>query len=225
MENLEKTAGLKDFITNGCNQDANKKTKLLELYSSYKDFTKATEADSYSKNTFKEHINHLFKIKKDPCTKNLIVSGIGPKIEQQKEFKINQKEISEAAIVEANSEVILEEESKKNVEIEQEGIEMNNQENSVVETTTNEEKNIKTINIPNRIDELKKKRQLIDKKISILNKIEVLKNILDELSKDYIKKVDNINSIKEADELTKFLNCDIKGWNVRMETILKSKEK
>lgn len=224
MENLEKMAGLKDFITNGCNQDENKKTKLLELYSSYKDFTKATEADSYSKNTFKEHINHLFKIKKDPCTKNLIVSGIGPKIEQQKEFKINQKEISKAAIVESNSEVIIEE--AKNVEMDQEeGIEMNNQDNSVAEATIKEEKNNKTINIPNRIDELKKKRQLIDKKISILNKIEVLKNILDELSKDYIKKVDNINSIKEADELTKFLNGDIKGWNVRMETIFKSKEK
>lgn len=223
MENLEKMAGLKDFITNGCNQDANKKTKLLELYSSYKDFTKATEADSYSKNTFKEHINHLFKIKKDPDTKNLIVSGIGPKIEQQKEFKINQKEISKAAIVEANSEVIIEE--AKNVEMEQEGIEMNNQENSVVETTINEEKNNKSINIPNRIDELKKKRQLIDKKISILNKIEVLKNILDELTKDYIEKLDNINTIKEADELTKYLNADIRQWNVQMETILKSKEK
>ena len=223
MENLEKMAGLKDFITNGCNQDANKKTKLLELYSSYKDFTKATEADSYSKNTFKEHINHLFKIKKDPDTKNLIVSGIGPKIEQQKEFKINQKEISKAAIVEANSEVIIEE--AKNVEMEQEGIEMNNQTNIVEETTTNEEKTSKSINIPNRIDELKKKRQLIDKKISILNKIEVLKNILDKLSKDYIKKVDNIDSIKEADELTKCLNADIRQWNVQMETILKSKEK
>jgi hypothetical protein len=223
MENLEKMAGLKDFLTNGCNQDVNKKTKLLELYSSYKDFTKATEADSYSKNTFKEHINHLYKIKKDPNTKNLIVSGIGPKTEQQKDFKLNQQDIAKAAIAEANSEVILEEEAK-NVEMEQEGIDMNNQENSVVETTINEEKNIKSINIPNRIDDLKKKRQLIDKKISIFNKIEVLKNILDKLSKDYIKKVDNINSIKEADELTKCLNDDIKGWNVRMETILKSKE-
>jgi WD40 repeat protein len=222
MENPEKMAGLKDFLTNGCNQDASKKTRLAELYNSYEDFTRVTETTSYSRSTFKEHINHLFKIKKDPDTKNLIVSGIKPKNEQQKEFKINQKEVTAAAIEEANTEMIMEEEEQK---VEPENIKeesFNKEEEKAVEveikeierTIIDEVKDLHPItDLDVSLKDLKSQRQLIDKKISMLYKINDLKDTINKLVSLSTSTVNSIKNVGEADDMTNKLNNAIKIIN------------
>ena len=203
MENAEKVLGLQDFITNACNQDTTKKTKLTVLYNSYKNFTKEISMEPYSKKTFKEHINHLFKIKKDPESNNLLVTGIRPKEEQQTSFKLTPHEIEEAALEEARADMAVEkakEVDKKHESTTPEEIIANVIEESVSETEE-------------YINSLKKQRQFIDKKISIMYKLDNLKKTADTIFSTAIKNIENLKDSKDADEMTNKLAEAIKIMN------------
>lgn len=224
MENLEKMAGLQDFITNACNQDASTKVRLVDLYKSYNLFTKEISMEPYSKSTFREHINHLFKIKKDPETKNMIVSGIKPKDEQQKEFKLNPDEVAKASIEEAKSDMIVEEAETKVSPDEEWAEEMKKQiegikrEDLIADVKQAEMPKFKTdaeikeelatpflissSNTKAYIDNLKEQRKLIDKKISVMYKLDALKEITDKLFSGTMTNMANINDSKDIDSLS-----------------------
>ena len=195
MENVEKVLGLQDFITNACNKDTTKKTKLSVLYNSYRDFTKEISMEPYSKKTFKAHIDHLFKIKKDPESNNLLVSGIKLKEEQQQSFKITPYEAGKASLEEAKADMfesnLKKTEENKNVEI--------------IAEVTPISSDTKVY-----IDKLKKERQFIDKKISIMQKLDNLKNVSDTLFSTTISNIDKLKDSKEADEISSKINDAIK---------------
>ena len=215
-------AGLQDFITNACNQDASTKVRLVDLYKSYNLFTKEISMEPYSKSTFREHINHLFKIKKDPETKNMIVSGIKPKDEQQKEFKLNPDEV--ASIEEAKSDMIVEEAETKVSPDEEWAEEMKKQiegikrEDLIADVKQAEMPKFKTdaeikeelatpflissSNTKAYIDNLKEQRKLIDKKISVMYKLDALKEITDKLFSGTMTNMANINDSKDIDSLS-----------------------
>ena len=224
MENPEKMAGLQDFITNACNQDAGTKVRLADLYKSYNLFTKEISMQPYSRTTFREHINHLFKIKKDPETNTMIVSGIKPKDEQQKEFKLNPDEVAKASIEEAKSDMIVEEaetkvspdeewaeKMKKQIEgIKKEDLITEIQQPVMPKFKTNDEIKeelatpflISSSNTKAYIDNLKEQRKLIDKKISVMYKLDALKEITDKLFSGTMTNMANINDSKDIDSLS-----------------------
>ena len=224
MENPEKMAGLQDFITNACNQDAGTKVRLVDLYKSYNLFTKEISMQPYSRTTFREHINHLFKIKKDPETNTMIVSGIKPKDEQQKEFKLNPDEVAKASIEEAKSDMIVEEaetkvspdeewaeKMKKQIEgIKKEDLITEIQQPVMPKFKTNDEIKeelatpflISSSNTKAYIDNLKEQRKLIDKKISVMYKLDALKEITDKLFSGTMTNMANINNSKDIDSLS-----------------------
>jgi len=224
MENPEKMAGLQDFITNACNQDAGTKVRLADLYKSYNLFTKEISMQPYSRTTFREHINHLFKIKKDPETNTMIVSGIKPKDEQQKEFKLNPDEVAKASIEEAKSDMIVEEaetkvspdeewaeKMKKQIEgIKKEDLITEIQQPVMPKFKTNDEIKeelatpflISSSNTKAYIDNLKEQRKLIDKKISVMYKLDALKEITDKLFSGTMTNMANINNSKDIDSLS-----------------------
>ena len=224
MENPEKMAGLQDFITNACNQDASTKVRLTDLYKSYNLFTKEISMQPYSRTTFREHINHLFKIKKDPETNTMIVSGIRPKDEQQKEFKLNPDEVAKASIEEAKADMVVEEakskvfpdeewaeKMKKQIEgIKKEDLIVEIQQPEMPKFKTNDEIKkelatpflISSSNTKAYIDNLKEQRKLIDKKISVMYKLDALKEITDKLFSGTMTNMANINNSKDIDSLS-----------------------
>ena len=210
MENPEKMAGLQDFITNACNQDASTKVRLSDLYKSYNSFTKEISMQPYSRTTFREHINHLFKIKKDPETNTMIVSGIKPKDEQQKEFKLNPDEVAKASIEEAKADMIIEEAKSKDIEPQIKEIKPED----VVVMPINEYSDIaigiKSSNTKDYINTLKEQRKLIDKKISVMYKLDALKEITDKLFSGTMINMANINNSKDIDSLSSKISDAIK---------------
>ena len=180
--------------------------------------------EPYSKSTFREHINHLFKIKKDPETKNMIVSGIKPKDEQQKDFKLNPDEVAKASIEEAKSDMIVEEAKTKISPDEEWAEEMKKQiegikrEDLIADVKQAEMPKFKTdaeikeelatpflissSNTKAYIDNLKEQRKLIDKKISVMYKLDALKEITDKLFSGTMTNMSNINDSKDIDSLS-----------------------
>jgi hypothetical protein len=224
MENPEKMAGLQDFITNACNQDAGTKVRLVDLYKSYNLFTKEISMQPYSRTTFREHINHLFKIKKDPETNTMIVSGIKPKDEQQKEFKLDPDEVAKASIEEAKADMVVEqadiklspdEEWAEKMKTHLEGIK---KEDLIVtvhpETVSVEYKpkqeEIKTSNTKDYINSLKEQRKLIDKKISVMYKLDALKEITDKLFSGTMTNMAMMNDSKSIDAVSSKISEAIK---------------
>ena len=232
MENPEKMAGLQDFITNACNQDASTKVRLTDLYKSYNLFTKEISMQPYSRTTFREHINHLFKIKKDPETNTMIVSGIKPKDEQQKEFKLNPDEVAKASIEEAKSDMIVEEaeikispdeewaeKMKKQIEgIKKEDLIADIQQPVMPKFKTDAEIKkelatpflISSSNTKAYIDNLKEQRKLIDKKISVMYKLDALKEITDKLFSGTMTNMAMINDSKSIDAVSSKISEAIK---------------
>ena len=210
MENPEKMAGLQDFITNACNQDASTKVRLSDLYKSYNSFTKEISMQPYSRTTFREHINHLFKIKKDPVTNAVIVSGIKPKDEQQKEFKLNPDDVAKASIEEAKADMVVEEAKSKDIEPQIKEIKPED----VVVMPINEYGDIaigiKSSNTKDYITTLKEQRKLIDKKISVMYKLDALKEITDKLFSGTMTNMANINNSKDIDSLSSKISDAIK---------------
>jgi hypothetical protein len=210
MENPEKMAGLQDFITNACNQDASTKVRLTDLYKSYNLFTKEISMQPYSRTTFREHINHLFKIKKDPETNTMIVSGIRPKDEQQKEFKLNPDEVAKASIEEAKADMVVEEAKSKVIEPQIKEIKPED----VVVMPINEYGDIaigiKSSNTKNYINTLKEQRKLIDKKISVMYKLDALKEITDKLFSGTMTNMAMMNDSKSIDAVSSKISEAIK---------------
>jgi hypothetical protein len=210
MENPEKMAGLQDFITNACNQDAGTKVRLVDLYKSYNLFTKEISMQPYSRTTFREHINHLFKIKKDPETNTMIVSGIKHKDEQQKEFKLDPDEVAKASIEEAKADMVVEEAKSKVIEPQIKEIKPED----VVVMPINEYGDIalgiKSSNTKDYITTLKEQRKLIDKKISVMYKLDALKEITDKLFSGTMINMANINNSKDIDSLSSKISDAIK---------------
>jgi hypothetical protein len=210
MENPEKMAGLQDFITNACNQDAGTKVRLVDLYKSYNLFTKEISMQPYSRTTFREHINHLFKIKKDPKTNTMIVSGIKPKDEQQKEFKLDPDEVAKASIEEAKADMVVEEAKSKDIEPQIKEIKPED----VMVMPINEYGDIaigiKSSNTKDYINTLKEQRKLIDKKISVMYKLDALKEITDKLFSGTMINMANINNSKDIDSLSSKISDAIK---------------
>jgi len=203
-------AGLQDFITNACNQDASTKVRLSDLYKSYNSFTKEISMQPYSRTTFREHINHLFKIKKDPVTNAVIVSGIKPKDEQQKEFKLNPDDVAKASIEEAKADMVVEEAKSKDIEPQIKEIKPED----VVVMPINEYGDIaigiKSSNTKDYITTLKEQRKLIDKKISVMYKLDALKEITDKLFSGTMTNMANINNSKDIDSLSSKISDAIK---------------
>lgn len=224
MENPEKMAGLQDFITNACNQDAGTKVRLADLYKSYNLFTKEISMQPYSRTTFREHINHLFKIKKDPETNTMIVSGIKPKDEQQIKFKLNPDEVAKASIEEAKADMVVEEAETKVSPDEEWAEKMKNQiegikkEDLIVtvdpETVKVEYKpkqeEITSSNTKDYIDSLKEQRKLIDKKISVMYKLDALKEITDKLFSGTMTNMAMLNDSKSIDSISAKISDAIK---------------
>lgn len=210
MENPEKMAGLQDFITNACNQDASTKVRLTDLYKSYNLFTKEISMQPYSRTTFREHINHLFKIKKDPETNTMIVSGIRPKDEQQKEFKLNPDEVAKASIEEAKADMVVEEAKSKVIEPQIKEIKPED----VVVMPINEYGDIaigiKSSNTKDYINSLKEQRKLIDKKISVMYKLDALKEITDKLFSGTMTNMAMMNDSKSIDAVSSKISEAIK---------------
>jgi hypothetical protein len=210
MENPEKMAGLQDFITNACNQDAGTKVRLADLYKSYNLFTKEISMQPYSRTTFREHINHLFKIKKDPETNTMIVSGIKPKDEQQKEFKLNPDEVAKASIEEAKADMVVEEAKSKVIEPQIKEIKPED----VMVMPINEYGDIaigiKSSNTKDYITTLKEQRKLIDKKISVMYKLDALKEITDKLFSGTMTNMAMMNDSKSIDAVSSKISEAIK---------------
>jgi len=210
MENPEKMAGLQDFITNACNQDAGTKVRLVDLYKSYNLFTKEISMQPYSRTTFREHINHLFKIKKDPKTNTMIVSGIKPKDEQQKEFKLDPDEVAKASIEEAKADMVVEEAKSKDIEPQIKEIKPED----VVVMPINEYGDIaigiKSSNTKDYITTLKEQRKLIDKKISVMYKLDALKEITDKLFSGTMTNMAMMNDSKSIDAVSSKISEAIK---------------
>ena len=210
MENPEKMAGLQDFITNACNQDAGTKVRLVDLYKSYNLFTKEISMQPYSRTTFREHINHLFKIKKDPETNTMIVSGIRPKDEQQKEFKLNPDDVAKASIEEAKADMVVEEAKSKDIEPQIKEIKPED----VVVMPINEYGDIaigiKSSNTKDYITTLKEQRKLIDKKISVMYKLDALKEITDKLFSGTMTNMAMMNDSKSIDSISAKISDAIK---------------
>lgn len=226
MENPEKMAGLQDFITNACNQDAGTKVRLVDLYKSYNLFTKEISMQPYSRTTFREHINHLFKIKKDPETNSMIVSGIKPKDEQQTEFKLNPDEFAKASIEEAKADMVVEqakpneewaEEMKNKLEgIKREDIittiapEPKFKDNNQIQKELKTPFLIPPSSTKEYIDKLKEQRKFLDKKISVMYKLDALKELTDKLFSGAIENMDSLKSSKDVDELSANINDAIR---------------
>ena len=225
MENPEKMAGLQDFITNACNQDAGTKVRLADLYKSYNLFTKEISMQPYSRTTFREHINHLFKIKKDPETNTMIVSGIKPKDEQQKEFKLDPDEVAKASIEEAKADMVVEQAETKVSPDEEWAEKMKNQiegikkedlivtvhpETISVEYKPKQQEEIKSSNTKDYINSLKEQRKLIDKKISVMYKLDALKEITDKLFSGTMTNMAMLNDSKSIDSISAKISDAIK---------------
>ena len=199
VSDTEKLIGFNDFITNACNQDNTEVTKLSDLYKSYENFTKEILMKPYSRSSFKEHLNHLFKIKKDTTTNNLIVSGIKVKEKQQTQFKLKNKEVIDATLEEAKTDMLL---SNTSLPI------MDEQETTTTESSpTDIIVNItETTDLKETLSSLRKQRQMIDKKISVVDKLSNIKESTDKLFTSIIAKIDNVKDPKDVDELSKKIN-------------------
>lgn len=210
MENPEKMAGLQDFITNACNRDSNTKVRLVDLYKSYNLFTKEISMQPYSRTTFRDHLNHLFKMKKDPETNNIIVTGIKLKDEPQKDFKLNPDDFAKASIEEAKADMVVEEANIKTEEPEIKEIKPED----VVVMPINEYGDIaigiKSSNTKDYINTLKEQRKLIDKKISVMYKLDALKEITDKLFSGTMTNMAMMNDSKSIDAVSSKISEAIK---------------
>jgi chemotaxis protein CheY-P-specific phosphatase CheC len=154
----------------------------------------------------------------------MIVSGIKPKDEQQKEFKLNPDEVAKASIEEVKSDMIVEEaeikvspdeewaeKMKKQIEgIKKEDLITDIKQPEMPKFKTNDEIKkeldtpflISSSNTKAYIDNLKEQRKLIDKKISVMYKLDALKEITDKLFSGTMTNMANINDSKDIDSLS-----------------------
>jgi hypothetical protein len=163
----------------------------------------------------------------------MIVSGIKPKDEQQKVFKLNPDEFAKASIEEAKSDMIVEEaeikvspdeewaEKMKKQQIEgikKEDLIADIKQPEMPKFKTNDEIKkelatpflISSSNTKAYIDNLKEQRKLIDKKISVMYKLDALKEITDKLFSGTMTNMAMLNDSKSIDSISAKISDAIK---------------